>query len=228
MRLEKRTSSSRAALLLYPFVLTVLLGAPRLIFRAWKDHSLQQAVEGAERVLILGAGQAGEALVRDLRRLGQYDPIGFLDDAVKLRGSHLHGVPVLGKIEEVARIAPETAAKLLVIAMPSLDAQRMRRVIEACERTGLPFRMVPRLNDILEGNGNANFFEGMGCVGGCVGGPKALIPREEGRKNVIRYGAEASYETPIDNPYVIALLHQLGLDTIESLLEKSDIFVRKL
>ena len=84
------------------------------------------------------------------------------------------------------------------------------------------------LNDILEGNGNANFFEGMGCVGGCVGGPKALIPREEGRENVIRYGAEASYETPIDNPYVIALLHQLGLDTIENLLEKSDIFVRKL
>ncbi|HML68641.1 MAG TPA: [Fe-Fe] hydrogenase large subunit C-terminal domain-containing protein [Clostridia bacterium] len=84
------------------------------------------------------------------------------------------------------------------------------------------------LNDILEGKGDANFFEGMGCVGGCVGGPKALIPRDEGRKNVVRYGAEASYDTPIDNPYVIALLHQLGLDTIESLLEKSDIFVRKL
>ncbi len=84
------------------------------------------------------------------------------------------------------------------------------------------------LNDIMEGNGGANFFEGMGCVGGCVGGPKALIPREEGRQNVSRYGAEASYDTPIDNPYVIALLHQLGLDTIESLLEHSDIFVRKL
>ena len=84
------------------------------------------------------------------------------------------------------------------------------------------------LNDILEGNGNANFFEGMGCVGGCVGGLKALIPRDEGRKNVIRYGAEASYETPIDNPYVVALLHQLGLDSIESLVEQSDIFVRKL
>lgn len=84
------------------------------------------------------------------------------------------------------------------------------------------------LNDILAGNGGANFFEGMGCVGGCVGGPKALIPHEEGRKNVIRYGAEAGYETPIDNPYVVALLHQLGLDTIESLLEQSDIFERKL
>ena len=84
------------------------------------------------------------------------------------------------------------------------------------------------LNDILAGNGDANFFEGMGCVGGCVGGPKALIPRDEGRRNVVRYGAEATYETPIDNPYVVALLHQLGLDSIEDLLEKSDIFVRKL
>ena len=84
------------------------------------------------------------------------------------------------------------------------------------------------LNDIMEGNGGANIFEGMGCVGGCVGGPKALIPREQGRENVVRYGAEASYETPIDNPYVVALLHQLGLDTIESLLEHSDIFIRKL
>ncbi len=83
------------------------------------------------------------------------------------------------------------------------------------------------LNDILEGNGCANFFEGMGCLGGCVGGPKAILPREEGRADVVRYGAEATYETPIDNPYVIAILHQLGIDTIESLIEQSDIFVRK-
>ena len=142
---------SRAALLLYPFVLTVLLGAPRLIFRAWKDHSLQQAGEGAERVLILGAGQAGEALVRDLRRLGRYDPIGFLDDAASLRGTRLQGLPVLGGIPEVARIAKETAAQLLVIAMPSVDATVMRRVIASCEESHLPFRTVPRLADIMEG-----------------------------------------------------------------------------
>jgi FlaA1/EpsC-like NDP-sugar epimerase len=141
----------RSVLVMYPFVMTLMLGAPRLLYRSWKDHGRINSDKSAVRVLILGAGRAGEALVRDLRRTGAYQPVGFLDDAVKLRGSHLHGVPVLGKIEEVARIAPETAAKLLVIAMPSLDAQRMRRVIEACERTGLPFRMVPRLNDILEG-----------------------------------------------------------------------------
>jgi iron only hydrogenase large subunit-like protein len=66
----------------------------------------------------------------------------------------------------------------------------------------------------------------MGCVGGCVGGPRALIPHEEGRKNVEEYGKAAPYPTPIDNPYVIELLHRLGFDTVESLLKESDIFTR--
>src|SRR3546814_1574687 len=68
-----------------------------------------------------------------------------------LRGSYLQGLPVLGRIEDVDKIAPEVAAKLIVIAMPSIDAAAMRRVVEACERTGLPFRTVPRLDDLLEG-----------------------------------------------------------------------------
>ena len=142
---------SRAALLLYPFVLTLLLGIPRLLFRAWKDQSTLRKEEGAERVLILGAGQAGEALVRDLRRTGRYEPVGFLDDAGALRGTRLQGLPVLGKIEDVTRIARETAARLLVIAIPSLDATGMRRVVAHCEDSGLPFRTVPRIADILEG-----------------------------------------------------------------------------
>ncbi|WP_302759880.1 [Fe-Fe] hydrogenase large subunit C-terminal domain-containing protein [Christensenella hongkongensis] len=82
------------------------------------------------------------------------------------------------------------------------------------------------INDLLAGKTTANFFEGMGCVGGCVGGPKAVIDREQGRKNVDEYGRAATYPTPIDNPYVIELLHRLGFDTVESLLEHSDIFTR--
>jgi iron only hydrogenase large subunit-like protein len=82
------------------------------------------------------------------------------------------------------------------------------------------------INDLLSGNTTANFFEGMGCVGGCVGGPRVLIPHEIGRVHVEEYGDAAPYPTPIDNPYVIELLHRLGLDTVESLLEKSDIFTR--
>lgn len=141
----------RSVLVLYPVVLTALLGMPRLLYRSWKDHTMARTDKSAARVLILGAGRAGEALVRDLRRAGAYQPVGFLDDAVKLRGSELQGVPVLGTIADLPRIGRETAAKLLVIAMPSLDAAAMRRVVDACERTGLPFRTVPRLNELLEG-----------------------------------------------------------------------------
>ncbi|WP_394541077.1 nucleoside-diphosphate sugar epimerase/dehydratase [Lysobacter enzymogenes] len=141
----------RTVLVLYPLVLMGMLGAPRLLYRAWKDSRIDSVNAVSVRILILGAGRAGEALVRDLRRFGTYHPIGFLDDAVRLRGSKVQGVPVLGKVEDVADIARETAAKLLVIAMPSADANAMQRIVMACERTGLPFRMVPRLQDVLEG-----------------------------------------------------------------------------
>lgn len=98
--------------------------------------------------------------------------------------------------------------------------------VRAAQADGVP-ACKKMLNDILSGNISANFIEGMGCVGGCVGGPRIIIPKEEGRKNVVSYGEEALYKTPIDNPYVIELLHRLGFDTVESLLEHSDIFTRK-
>lgn len=77
-----------------------------------------------------------------------------------------------------------------------------------------------------KGEINANFYEGMGCVGGCVGGPKAIIDKESGKANVETYGQQAQYATPIDNPYVIEMLYQLGFDTVESLLEDSEILTR--
>lgn len=82
------------------------------------------------------------------------------------------------------------------------------------------------LNEIKAGNINANFIEGMGCVGGCVGGPKAIISKEKGTEQVNKYGSTATYKTPVDNPYVIELLHRLGFDTVESLLERDNLFIR--
>lgn len=143
---------SRAVLVLYPFALVGLLGLPRLLYRAWKDIQTGDATEvGAKRVLVLGAGRAAEALLRDLRSSGAWEPVGILDDAERLHGTKLRGVPVLGQLSDAAAIARETAARLIVIAMPSLDATAMQRVVSICEGTGLPFRTVPRLVDVLEG-----------------------------------------------------------------------------
>lgn len=84
------------------------------------------------------------------------------------------------------------------------------------------------LDDLVAGNGGANFFEGMGCAGGCVGGPKVLVDKEAGREQVDKYGDAAAYPTPLDNPYVVDLLRRLGLRTTDQLLEDSDIFTRML
>lgn len=83
------------------------------------------------------------------------------------------------------------------------------------------------INRLLNKEINANFFEGMGCVGGCVGGPKAIIDKNDATQHVEKYGNEATYPTPIDNPYVIELLHRLGFDTVESFLEDDELFVRR-
>ncbi|MGE4276996.1 MAG: [Fe-Fe] hydrogenase large subunit C-terminal domain-containing protein [Lawsonibacter sp.] len=80
---------------------------------------------------------------------------------------------------------------------------------------------------LQNGERSANFFEGMACIGGCVGGPKAIRNRQEGRQNVNRYGDESDYPTPLDNPYVIELLHRLGFETVEDFLAHSDMFVRR-
>lgn len=82
------------------------------------------------------------------------------------------------------------------------------------------------MEELKSGKAEGNFFEGMGCVGGCVGGPKAILPKEEGRELVERYGAEAQYKTPLENPYVRELLSRLGFETVEQLLQESDIFTR--
>ncbi len=84
------------------------------------------------------------------------------------------------------------------------------------------------LEDILNGNATGNFFEGMACEGGCVGGPKRIIPTEKATAMVNDYAAAARYKTPAENPYVIDLIHRLGFFTIEEFLKSSDILARSL
>ncbi|UOO38150.1 4Fe-4S binding protein [Oscillospiraceae bacterium CM] len=83
------------------------------------------------------------------------------------------------------------------------------------------------LDDLKNDAVTANYLEGMGCDGGCVGGPKVLIEKDYGRRFVNDYGDEASFATPLENPAVLSLLKSLGFETAESLIEDEDIFVRQ-
>ncbi|SDD45510.1 polysaccharide biosynthesis protein [Aquimonas voraii] len=147
----------RTVLALYPLTLLVCLGAPRWLYRFWKDSRYGGAPRLQPlRVLVIGAGSAGEALVRDLRREGRFRPVGLIDDNRALRGAKVHGVPVLGDLDQLAQIAREVAAEMLLIAMPSASNQQMQRAVERCEDSGLPFRTVPRLQDVIEGRSSFN------------------------------------------------------------------------
>jgi FlaA1/EpsC-like NDP-sugar epimerase len=128
------------------------LGGPRLIYRMWKDHSLQVlGTANKNRALILGAGSAGDALIRDMKRGGDYVPIGLLDDNRTLKGNKIQGIHVYGEIKKLNRYIEQLSPDLLIIAMPSASNQQMQGVVSACESTGLPFRTLPRMNDLVSG-----------------------------------------------------------------------------
>lgn len=142
----------RSVLLVYPFVLTLLLATPRLAYRYWKDSRLDLLkTHASRRVLVLGAGAAGERLLRDLSLERGLRPVGLVDDDEGLRGARIRGVPVLGRLQRLPDIAREVAADLLVIALPTATPAQMQRVVALCEDTGLPFRTVPRLADVIAG-----------------------------------------------------------------------------
>ncbi len=82
------------------------------------------------------------------------------------------------------------------------------------------------LTAILDGDIRGNFYEGMGCVGGCVGGPKRIIDPDSGKESVNRYAQEALFDTPLDNPYVIEIMNRLNFKTVDDFLQKSTILTR--
>lgn len=144
----------RSVPVLYFGMQLILLAGPRLLYRWLKDHNLN--LRAGERVLIVGAGRAGEMLARDMLRdpLRAYCPAGFVDDKLRRQGGAVHGVPILGSTEDIPRLVTERAIDQVLLAMPSAKAREMRRVVELCEQTGKPFRTVPQLRNLMVGQVN--------------------------------------------------------------------------
>jgi FlaA1/EpsC-like NDP-sugar epimerase len=136
------------AVLVYPAILFLTLGLPRMCYRFWKDSRLPASGAGTDRALVLGAGRSGALLERELRHRGAFDVVGFLDDDERLRGAQVHGVPVLGTIDQLPRVCLEVGADIVIIAMPSASNQQMQHVVEICEKSDVEFRTLPTLNDL--------------------------------------------------------------------------------
>jgi FlaA1/EpsC-like NDP-sugar epimerase len=143
----------RTALILYPLFLLFVLGVPRFLYRLMREHSLRFLFEAKPelRVLIIGAGHSGELLVRDLlRKSSAVMPVAFLDDKRYLWGAKIHGVPVLGGIDELIDSVKRLEINLIVIATPSATTVQMQRIVDLCERSGIRFRTLPKFQDMVK------------------------------------------------------------------------------
>ncbi len=130
-----------------------LVCGARFAVRLYHEEVRPVAEGGAPKMLILGAGNAAENAVREILRLPtlRYRLVGFLDDDPAKIGSRIHGFDVLGPIADVKRICQEQEVDELLIAMPSATRSQMRRVVELCHGTGLRFKTLPAMEDLIAG-----------------------------------------------------------------------------
>lgn len=142
----------RSILPLYVINLTITLGAGRLLIRhLWDKRDQQQSSIKCERILIIGAGTAGESLIRDLHRVSSYQLIGLLDDDPRKRGLEIRGVRVLGATRDLLTLVKPLQVDLIFIAIPSARSATMRRIVSYCERSKVAFRTLPSLQALALG-----------------------------------------------------------------------------
>ncbi|MDF1758844.1 MAG: nucleoside-diphosphate sugar epimerase/dehydratase [Legionellaceae bacterium] len=139
----------RSILPLYIISLVTLLCGGRLVVRQIFDgrYNLLKPAD-VKRVLIIGAGQAGESLLRDLKRSSIYMPIGVIDDDSRKHGLDIHGVRVCGSIDKIPQFTKDLKIDLIFIAIATAGSSLMRRVVNYCEEAKVPFRTLPSVNAI--------------------------------------------------------------------------------
>jgi FlaA1/EpsC-like NDP-sugar epimerase len=140
--------------ILYPLFLIAMMSTSRMAFRSFKEWSLYgRGGEQGTQVVVMGAGDAAVGLVKELSRSHEWRVVGFLDDDEKKRGRLLHGVRVLGPLDELPRFAQRLNVRHAIVAMPSVTYQVRRRVVEICKRARVSVMTVPTLNNVVGGKG---------------------------------------------------------------------------
>jgi len=140
--------------LLLDFMATVFLAcAARLGLRIYREELRPIAAEGRTRVLIIGAGNSAETIIREInrQRIERYRVIGLVDDDPRKQKMYIHEVPVLGTTDEIPEICEDNDIEELIIAMPSATQKQLREVIEKCAGTKLKFQSLPGMSDLIGG-----------------------------------------------------------------------------
>jgi FlaA1/EpsC-like NDP-sugar epimerase len=142
----------RSVLIFYPLVLVFTMGGSRFAFRVWKEHRLYSPLAAlGEPVLVVGAGEAGALLTKELARSRQWRVVGLLDDDPAKQGRRLRDVNVLGPTASLPQWAKKFGVRKAIIAMPSANHVARRRVAEVCAAAGIEALTVPAYEDLISG-----------------------------------------------------------------------------
>ena len=127
-----------------------LVGGSRFLVRTLVVMPPQH--KGTKRVLIIGAGDTGESLLREiLFKPSGFQVVGLVDDNPRKVGLRIHGVPVLGDSRRLAELVTKHRAEEIFVAMPSASAATLRKIVSQCQAVKVRFRRVPAVQELLQG-----------------------------------------------------------------------------
>jgi FlaA1/EpsC-like NDP-sugar epimerase len=138
----------------------VLVGGLRFSLRVLSEtqSGSNESYSGASRVLVVGAGDAGALVVREMQKNNQLRliPVCFLDDDRDKQKQQIHGVPVVGTLSDLARMITIRRIHEVIIAIPSAPGRVIRQVTDVCRSRGVPFRTMPGIYELIGGKVNVS------------------------------------------------------------------------
>jgi FlaA1/EpsC-like NDP-sugar epimerase len=150
----------RSTLLIDWLLSLVLVGGFRFSLRVIAETQPPgiNTYTGIRRVLVVGAGDAGELVVREMQKNAQLrlQPVCFLDDDPDKQKKQIHGVPVVGKVSDLPRMVVVRRIQEVIIAIPSAPGRVIRQVADVCRTRGIPFRTMPGIYELIGGKVNVS------------------------------------------------------------------------
>jgi len=124
----------------------------------WRNSNTRPLPRNVRRMLVVGAGDAGALVVREMQRNPQLGlhPVGYLDDDSAKQRHQIHGVPVVGKLNDLGRALDRRRVDEVIIAIPSADGKVVRMVADICRLKGVSFRTMPGLYELIGGKISVN------------------------------------------------------------------------
>ncbi|MDD2587154.1 MAG: nucleoside-diphosphate sugar epimerase/dehydratase, partial [Syntrophomonadaceae bacterium] len=148
----------RSVYILSWLIINVLIGSSRLSWRLFRDVYLKSKSGLLKNLLIIGAGDAGAMLVREIHNNSNltFNVVGFVDDAPAKQKAILHGVKVLGTCKKIPEIVRKHAVQEIIVAMPSEPGETIRKIVDTCRKTSAKVKILPGIYQSTSTNLMAN------------------------------------------------------------------------